>query len=1007
MTLVGRTAALRTLTESLTDCVEGHSRTVLVEGPTGCGKSALVHMVLERAAAARAVVLCATGFPAERRTPYGVLRQLMGGHRGFALPEGAVDCAPRIEDMQAFCTELREVSEGAPVVLCVDDVHHADDESLAFLQYLARYARPARILLVVAGTVHHEPGHPAFTTELMRQPTFRRIRLERLAPADVTALAEATGCREHASALYGSSGGNPLLLRALLEEHAHADTRGPRWAAATGQTLPNTAWPTGDEPAPKDAAMSPESHGTSRTTHAPLEDHRTPDSAHAALKDHPPNGTAYAAPADRHPTGSAHAPEDDRRVGASSPRPPVGDGRSHSDAAAWDSDAEYAGHTDTESTWPADGDGRAAEPPGFVAEPDGPFVQAVCACLHRAGPTAALVAQAAALLDAAATPERIAELAGMAPPAVRQSLAGLEGAGLVTGTRVAQPPVRDAVLSGLSPTALVTLHRDAALLLHRHGRPATEAAGHLLAAASLSGAPWSASGTETELLCDAAESRLADDDGRSALSLLELAHRGCADDRQRDAVAIRLARVAWRFDPAAAERLAAGPLAALRSGGFDGEPAQPLAQLLLLQGRITDAAELLRHDDAEGEEAGASPLDVVIDAGSVAAERLLRSASPTEATMTPIVQALRSLVLSDHPERAVPWSRTLLEDAERRDAPGWAAVFAVLHAQALLRIGDLAEARAYASRALEALPQRGGGAFSYAATAVLIRAHSAMGHYTEASRLCDRPLQHGLLDSLHGLAFLHARGLHHLTGNQPQAALTDFLTIGRVMQAQGIDRPACLPWRSDAAQALLRLGKPQQAERLVLQQLAMPDARRPWVRGASLHQRALTAGSVRQRVSLLEQAVDELHRSGDRLATARAMADLGRTRQSEAGAPMKGTATIRAAWNLAKECGATAVCKEILPDAPLSDRAPDRADPPGVERPETRLSSSEQRVATLAAQGLTNREISAKLYLTVSTVEQHLTKVYRKLQINGRGDLPVDLALGGGPAPADRVVRGG
>ncbi|MEU5599869.1 AAA family ATPase [Streptomyces sp. NPDC020298] len=875
MTLVGRTAALTTLTESLTDCTAGHSRTVLVEGPTGCGKSTLVHALVEQAAATGAVVLCATGFPAERRTPYGVLRQLVGSHQVLALPEGAADRAARIEDMQAFCTELREVSEGSPVVLCVDDIHYADDESLAFLQYLARYARPARILLLVAGTVHHEAGHPSFTTELMRQPTFRRIRLERLTRAEVTTLAEAAGRAAQGPSLYEASGGNPLLLRALLEEQSTAGTTaGPQPALA---------------PAP---------------------------------------------------------------------------------------------------------------------EPGGPFAQAVRACLHRAGPTASLVAQAAALLDEAATAERVAELTGDAPPAVRQGLAALEGTGLVTGARVPHPAVREAVLSGLSPKTLATLHRDAALLLHRQGRPATESAGHLLSAAACSGAHWSAPGTETELLCDAAETRLAEDDGRGALSLLELAHRVCADDRQRDVVAIRLARVAWRFDPAAAERLVAGPLTALRSGRLDGEPAQPLAQLLLLQGRLMDAAELLRDDDTEGEESGASPLDVVIDAGSLAAERLLRSATPTEATMTPIVQALRSLVLSDHPERAVPWSRTLLEDAERRDTPGWAAVFATLHAQALLRIGDLAEACAYATRALDALPERGGGTFPYAATAVLIRAHSAMGHYTEASRLCDRPLHHGLLDSLHGLAFVHARGLHHLTGNQPQAALTDFLTIGRVMQDRGVDRPACLPWRTDAAQALLRLGKPQQAERLVLQQLALPDARRPWVRGVSLHQRALTVGSARQRASLLEQAVDELHRSGDRLATARAMADLGRTRQSEAGAPMKGTATIRAAWNVARECGATALCKEILPDAPLSDQAPDRQDRPGLERPESRLSSSEQRVATLAAQGLTNREISAKLYLTVSTVEQHLTKVYRKLQINGRGDLPVDLALGSGPAPADRVVRG-
>ena len=47
-----------------------------------------------------------------------------------------------------------------------------------------------------------------------------------------------------------------------------------------------------------------------------------------------------------------------------------------------------------------------------------------------------------------------------------------------------------------------------------------------------------------------------------------------------------------------------------------------------------------------------------------------------------------------------------------------------------------------------------------------------------------------------------------------------------------------------------------------------------------------------------------------------------------------------------------------------------------------------QRVASLAALGYTNREISKKIYITVSTVEQHLTRIYRKLDVKGRGDLP-------------------
>ena len=44
----------------------------------------------------------------------------------------------------------------------------------------------------------------------------------------------------------------------------------------------------------------------------------------------------------------------------------------------------------------------------------------------------------------------------------------------------------------------------------------------------------------------------------------------------------------------------------------------------------------------------------------------------------------------------------------------------------------------------------------------------------------------------------------------------------------------------------------------------------------------------------------------------------------------------------------------------------------------------------LAARGRSNREISGELFITVSTVEQHLTRIYRKLNVKGRQDLPVE-----------------
>ena len=56
------------------------------------------------------------------------------------------------------------------------------------------------------------------------------------------------------------------------------------------------------------------------------------------------------------------------------------------------------------------------------------------------------------------------------------------------------------------------------------------------------------------------------------------------------------------------------------------------------------------------------------------------------------------------------------------------------------------------------------------------------------------------------------------------------------------------------------------------------------------------------------------------------------------------------------------------------------------------LTPSEQRVASLAANGLTNVEIARELVLARRTVETHLTHAYRKLGVSRRGALPEALA---------------
>jgi DNA-binding CsgD family transcriptional regulator len=66
---------------------------------------------------------------------------------------------------------------------------------------------------------------------------------------------------------------------------------------------------------------------------------------------------------------------------------------------------------------------------------------------------------------------------------------------------------------------------------------------------------------------------------------------------------------------------------------------------------------------------------------------------------------------------------------------------------------------------------------------------------------------------------------------------------------------------------------------------------------------------------------------------------------------------------------------------------------PDEAEPRAALSDAELRVAVLAAEGNTNRQIADRLFITVSTVEQHLTRIYRKLDVQRRTDLRTKLGF--------------
>ncbi|MFF8263758.1 AAA family ATPase [Streptomyces virginiae] len=877
----------------LDGCAEGNAGLLLVEGAVGCGKSEFLETTAAHAEDRGALVLRAGGAAGGRGRRLGVLRRLAADAPPGALPlPSSPDDAEDPLALRDFAVAVRELSATAPVVICVDDLHHVDEPSGRHLLHLARETRRAPVLLVLTASPHEHDRDPLLRTELLRLPHFVRLRLGRLTPDAVHALLPGRTEAE-AARLHEASGGNPLLLRALLQD--------------------------------------------------------------------------------------------------------------------------------------------PQERPGDT------YAQAVLACLHRCGPATPRLGAALAVLDGAATPAHLARLSGTDESTAVRALAALEDAGLLApdgphGRRghhgLRHPAARAAVLDRLDPADRSALHTEAALLARASGAPDTEVAGQLLAAHDTR-PEWA-----LPVLRSAADQHVAEGDPDRAVALLRLAHEACPDATSRAEVDVRLGVVLGRTDPAAAEHRLAAPLAAAGAGQLGPQALAPLARALAAQGRIDESADVLERLAAGGTRAGGAghggipggdPLDglsafprwaaarsagttvqpaalwalpVEAEEGAAArsAELFLRGATLAEGTVEPVAQALRTLLYLDGAARALPWCEEFAHQAARCGATGWQAVFGGLTAEARLRLGDLTGAAETAGEALRAAPARGASVLLSALAGTRARALTATGRLEEAAAALGGPAPAVHTGGVHALAHLRARGHHALATSRFHAALGDFLDIGRHAKRWGLDRPRVLPWRTDAAEALLRLGEAHQAERFLADQLTTRDAADPWVRGISLRLRA-SLREPRERQAMLARAVDELQRSGDAYELARAMADFGQALH-EAGEPARAAMVNRKAWHLAKTCGADALRERILPGHTEDDTGGGgRADAPDAGLVAT-LSESERRVALLAVHGHTNREIARTLYITVSTVEQHLTRVYRKLNIPGRQALPVDLD----PAAAGQPV---
>ncbi|GAA4076273.1 AAA family ATPase [Nonomuraea soli] len=658
------------------------------------------------------------------------------------------------------------------------------------------------------------------------------------------------------------------------------------------------------------------------------------------------------------------------------------------------------------------------------------YGEAVLSCLHRADPALLDVARWVAVLG---DPGLVRRLAHSDTTSVPMSLHWLETAGLLEAGRFRDEAGADAVLADLSAERRRQMHRQAAEFLYHEG------ASDLSVAEQLCKAEAADESWAVPVLESAARRRLADGDVESAVDCLKLALHGRLDERERSAIATMLMRAEWRIDPKVPIGHMEELTAALHNGTLQGSDAMVLARALLWHGRMDVACDVLERIAESGD---ADPLTVAEGVGTrmwlrctappllthmnswtgrsvseavlpfqvgrrlesinvlagaltngpreqivQTAERILRSSKLDEMSMDTVESALLALVYAGKADRAMPRCDELLGELSTGGSPARRARLTAIRAEICLRRGELAEAADLARQALQSIPPGSWGVAVGGPVATLMLAATGMGRYDEALAQLDHAFPEAMLRTRFGVQFLQARGRYQLAVGNPAAALRDFRLCGELLTEWNMDTCGFIAWRPDAAEALLALGSPDEARELAEAQLERSGAGSERTDGMALRMLAVTS-EPRQRPVFLRQAVEYVQASGDRYELARVLLELTEAYHAVGEFRRAGVIAGRARA-LAQECGARPLSRLLAVD----DVHAGEGDQPG--RAVAILSDAERRVAGLATAGYSNREIAAKLFITVSTVEQHLTRVYRKLNITQRADLPADLNLVG------------
>jgi DNA-binding CsgD family transcriptional regulator len=669
--------------------------------------------------------------------------------------------------------------------------------------------------------------------------------------------------------------------------------------------------------------------------------------------------------------------------------------------------------------------------------------------LGRLAPEAGALARAIAVLGAEAELRHAAQLADLELAGAAAAADALVKAGLLnTGRplRLAHPVVRTALYFETREGERAQLHRRAARMLAAEDADVDAVAAHLLAAD-----PDNEDAT-IEVLQQAADRALARGAPGSAVRYLKRALAEPPRAAQRVAVLRGLGVAEGLSGDRAAEdslreamRLAAAP-------GLRAEIALELSSAYVLTGRFGEAIRALeqaidetvepdqelrwrlesrliatahietahrtvaeRHlqtlplglpGDTPGERLilaqlayaaaiGGDPVDVVVAlaTGALANGRLVAEEPPLSPSL---LEATFALVLGEQSELAMSAYDQWLSRAQREGAPIAFALVCSQRSQLHCYRGQIADAIAEARNAIDANSHFGWDVGAPSLYANLINASLEAGELAAAEQaLADSGVPKEIPEMLAFCDMLPSRARLRLAQGDMQAGIDEMLLADQLLARFGQTNPAGKHCRSTAAVALASIGQREQAQGLVADELAA--ARRfgaPGTVGTSLRAAGMIEGGSIG-IELLREAVALLERSPARLEHARALGDLGGALR-RSGHRREAQQTLRQALDLADRCGGKVVAEQARAELLITGARPRRARLDGVEA----LTASERRVAQLAAEGLTNRQIAQALFVSHPTVVTHLSHCYQKLNISTREQLTSALA---GAPPANNA----